>query len=339
MRKIENTAILDLDNVALQHYNTLIGSKSTATNKYHTSQSLIGRIEKQKAEDAGNKIKVDFWDFILLNLQKIITGRPNILKSMIPEIEAICGAGYFSTHQTYDNAQLTPFGKVVKKIFNYELYRSKPECKNYFEKLKISLCPYCNEGIVQVIVQTDKLNNDQKKIALLQLDHFYPRARHPYFSVSFFNLIPGCSPCNAQLKGDKNFDINTHFNPFEKDFNSYFRFKLDTLMPLSDYDISFSYENILTYPDDSLIDFRIIDRYRNASHKREIFNLYNTLKNYSPNVRRSLSKQFTGLFTTESKIKLLLKNSNVPTDVNDINIVPIGKLKRDIAIQLGFLID
>jgi hypothetical protein len=67
------------------------------------------------------------------------------------------------------------------------------------------------------------------------------------------------------------------------------------------------------------------------------FKMYKAFKHRSPKLRNALG-QIVGLFTiADSKTKVLLDNYNVPLNRNEINSVQLGKLKRDIAIQLGIL--
>jgi hypothetical protein len=190
--------------------------------------------------------------------------------------------------------------------------------------------------VTQVISSTNGLTGFVEQQALLQLDHFYPQSRHPYFAVSFFNLIPGCSPCNAQLKKEKRFDIDTHFNPFHKRLDDYFIFELSSLIINDESEIDLNYSNKQPHSANALNDFEIMPRYYNGS-KRVIFKMHNAFKNRSPKLRNALG-QIVGLFPNDkSKTLTLLDNYNVPINKNDINSVHLGKLKRDIAIQLGIL--
>lgn len=344
MIKIDDHAIADLDAIALRHYNSLVGELLKDSINYHATASLVQRIRNRRLLDAAipEKTRVAFWDYLLLNnfsnLKRVITGRPTILKTIIIEVEKICGTDFFSNDIDYNNATLTPFGNIVKDIFNYRLYRNKPECRENCNQFNLSYCPYCNEQVTQVITEVNGLTGEAERLALLQLDHFYPQSRHPYLSVSFFNLIPGCSPCNAQLKLEKKFDIDSHFNPFEKRLDDHFQFQLSTIVLSKEEDVIISYINKNPYPDNSLVDFKILRRYENIAHKRVIFKLVRTFKNHSSKINRSISQQIIGLFTiNESKTRVLLDNYNVPLNRNQINQVQLGKLKIDIAIQLGVL--
>lgn len=338
MIKIEDHTVADLDVLALKHYNALILVPLVGGINYHKVNSLIGRIRNQKRIDAADPIRTAFWDYLLnnafTNLKRIITGRPVELSLIINEIEAICGNGFFSNDINYETAKLTDFGTIVKAVFNYSNYRSKADCRANCQELNLSYCPNCNEQVIQVIEIINGLTGATEQRALLQLDHFYPQVRHPYFSVSFFNLIPGCSVCNADLKGEKKFSITSHFNPFEKRFEDNFSFVLDTLLLSSIDDVNISYKNKSAHAENSLVDFKIIERYKNVAHRKVIFKMVNSFKSHSPKIQSSLMMQFKGLFTSNSRKEILLNNYNIPFKIEEINSVQLGKLKRDIAIQM-----
>jgi hypothetical protein len=346
MIKIDDNALVDLDKLAKSHYESLIAPILLDGINYHATSSLIQRIRIQKNLDAFllDQRRFIFWNYLLdnsfTNLKRIIVSRPNILKNMIDEIEIICGVGFFSNDIDYGNATLTEFGGVVKKIFNYSLYRGKQECEDNCAQFNLSLCPYCNVQVIQVISRINGLTGSPERLALLQLDHFYPQSRHPYLSVSFFNMVPGCSQCNAQLKLEKKFDIDSHFNPFHKRFDDYFEFKLRNIILSDQSDVEFNISNKLPYLDNAIVDFEIISRYSNNVPKRAIFRLVKAFKCQSPKIINSLSQQLIGLFiNNESKRRVMLNNQNVPINQNEINEVHLGKLKRDIAIQFGMFDD
>jgi len=54
--------------------------------------------------------------------------------------------------------------------------------------------------------------------ARFQFDHFYSKKQFPYLSISLYNLIPSCAPCNLS-KGDKPIALNTHYHPYYSDLS------------------------------------------------------------------------------------------------------------------------
>jgi hypothetical protein len=336
---------VDLDDRASSHFDSLIGIPLLDGVNYHMVNSLVGRIRDKRSGDiaGGNQARVDFWDYLLsnnfFNLKRIVTGRPDVLKQVSDELQGLFGPDFFSTDVNYNRAELTNFGNIVKDVFNYKSYRRKQECHDNCSDLGLTYCPYCNFGEAQVVTVIDNLTGDELNRALLQLDHFYPQSRHPYFAVSFFNLIPGCATCNALLKLEKRFDIDTHFNPYQKRLNEYFRFELDSFLIQKLEDINIVYKNNRPYHDSALRDFQILERYNGIAGKKMTFKLFLSLKNHSPKIRTSLAAQFSDLFRGDSKKTILLQNSNVPLTDLEIKDVHLGKLKRDIAKQMNVIRD
>lgn len=75
----------------------------------------------------------------------------------------------------------------------------------------LKYCPYCNADTVYAF---RKDNKKRTKVASA-LDHFYPKAKYPYLALSLYNLIPACSRCNSQMKGDA--DMTKVANPYIED--------------------------------------------------------------------------------------------------------------------------
>lgn len=337
---IDDHSNINLDTLASTYYDFL----NPIENGNYITHSIIRRIERKRDDHlaAGEANKVLFWNYLLNNnynkLREILSGRPQVLKDRIIEIEATFGVGTFSTHIDYENAKLTDFGKEVARVFRYDnLYRKKPECEANCEQFNLKYCPYCNETTVSVISITNGLTADMEQMALHQLDHFYPEVRHPYLALSFFNLIPGCATCNSQLKGEKAFDIDTHFNPFHKRLDDYFEFELTNIIIDTHDDVEIGVKNKQPYSQQQLNDFLVLNRY-NQTHREIIGTLITKLRVKSPKIRRSLGEQFNDLFgLLQSSTNNLLDIAGVPRDANKINSLQLGKLKRDVCIQLGVI--
>lgn len=337
---IEDNTTADLNALAEIHYTTLTSARKSDNSDFHSTKSLIGRIKTQKNIDAVALFgdRVTFWNYLLDNneekLKLIIKSRPNGLKTLITEISNLVPANFFSTETDYNTAKLTDFGKIVRDIFDYEGYRNSQESKTNAEQLNIKFCPYCNECSVPNISRTNNLTGHQKISALYQLDHFYPKSRHPYLSVSFFNLIPGCSSCNATLKREKRFDIDSHFNPFHKRLDDYFKFEIIDLLASQPCDIDIVYVSKQVHSDAQLKDFEIIERY-NRTYKNVPFVIKTAFKHRSPRYRQSLVQQIKNLFPINNDgLEHLFEICEIPFDRNKINDFHLGKLRRDIAIQL-----
>lgn len=339
---IDDNSRVNLDQLAKEYFYSL-KSPQNINGNYHQTQSLIGRIENQLRDDIYVLYRVKFWSFFLenhyRNLERVITGRPKELASVILEIENLIGHDLLSNNESYEKATLTSFGNTVTSVFNYTNYRRKEESRNNVEKLNINYCPYCNIQKLELIQTLDGLTGELKNNALSQLDHFYPKSRYPYLGLSFFNLIPGCSPCNGNLKLEKHFNINTHINPFDKSFNEYFKFKLSKIVFNDKSEVEIRIENKEIHDRSSIKDFKLNGRYNDGDTKEKVYDIIEVLKNRSKKVKKSYVKQFFGLFNQTSDIsnETLLKGLGVPLDNKSINHYPLGKMKRDICKELGFI--
>ena len=74
-----------------------------------------------------------------------------------------------------------------------------------------------------VVVEDDRNEkktriSKEKKLLRHHLDHYLPKSLNPFFSLSFYNLIPSCYECNSPLKGDEN-KIQP-YNPYTDDFDN-----------------------------------------------------------------------------------------------------------------------
>ncbi|WP_224994477.1 hypothetical protein, partial [Cesiribacter sp. SM1] len=105
--------------------------------------------------------------------------------------------------------------------------------------------------------------------------HFGAEYPYPYFALSFYNLVPSCYVCNANLKGQKDFRPSTHIHPFVEGIEDTLHFKInidkvDFLLGKRDFDISLE-ETIsadstkATRAKDSSEIFHILEQY--AFHK------------------------------------------------------------------------
>ncbi|EHI99057.1 hypothetical protein CDLVIII_2412 [Clostridium sp. DL-VIII] len=193
---------------------------------------------------------------------------------------------------------------------------------------KIRVCPYCNRQYIAPIY------TDSGKMRAT-LDHFFPKVKFPYFSMSLYNLIPSCGFCNSSLKGSKQFDEND-LNPYEKSFDDYAKF----------------YANIISKDN---IKIEVID-----TDKKDVYieNYKNTFKlehQYSYHTNQVEELIYKRLAYSKSRIEDFMDNEYKKLDITQkelieilvgfkkdkfkINNEPLAKLRRDVAIQLGFFED
>ena len=80
------------------------------------------------------------------------------------------------------------FWELIVWALNYEGVRENV-MPYYVKKMHLSTCSYCN---AQYAITTGE-DEDGKRWAMYQLDHFKPKSKYPYLCVSFFNLQPSCA--------------------------------------------------------------------------------------------------------------------------------------------------
>lgn len=71
------------------------------------------------------------------------------------------------------------------------------------KEINIYSCFYCDSAYAGVFDQTN-LKVDKKR-RTFDVDHFFPNAQYPMFSLSLYNFVPSCQICNSRIKGSSNF--------------------------------------------------------------------------------------------------------------------------------------
>ena len=112
--------------------------------------------------------------------------------------------------------------KEIKKAFNYSAYRQKEKFMEHFKKLNIKSCPFCNNNYIYFY----KEDSSDEYNTLATLEHYYPKAKYPFLSLSFYNLIPSCYTCNSKFKGKDELYMGKIHHPYRDDFNHNATFSL-----------------------------------------------------------------------------------------------------------------
>ncbi|KQM79201.1 hypothetical protein ASE74_01125 [Pedobacter sp. Leaf216] len=110
--------------------------------------------------------------------------------------------------------KFSPLGILLKKIFDYDWFLGQtPDgvwgAYQLTKGLGMKVCAYCNRQY------TFTLSKGTRKITKPELDHFLPQHQNPLLRVSFFNLIPSCTICNRDCKGQKHFNYSQYLSPYE----------------------------------------------------------------------------------------------------------------------------
>ena len=203
MVKIGRT-LKDLDLLAEDHYKVLCGKPFELPKKI-----------RNIAQNCAGPEKALFLT-IETKFRDIITARPDRLEILRKDLHR--------KYRAAQNANTAATKKNIKKAFNYDKFRDEDHrCYAYdlAENLGEFVCPYCNRQYIITLRTSDKKTRPQ-------FDHFYNRVNHPYFSLSFFNLVPSCSVCNStNMKGEYNFRYSRNLHPFIEGANDVYGFRIN----------------------------------------------------------------------------------------------------------------
>lgn len=101
--------------------------------------------------------------------------------------------------------------KSIGRIFNYDWLLDNPFYDAYelCNNLKIESCVYCNRLYTSTVITSKK-----EQIIRPTLDHWFAQMHYPILCLSFYNLIPSCSPCNSSVKHMADFSLTKNTHPY-----------------------------------------------------------------------------------------------------------------------------
>lgn len=261
-----------------------------------------------------------FFDYLIANnakqLKKIIVARPNQFSRIKNRILKILREDDLYTINSGKYSQ-TKFGELLSEtIFGYNKFRKSQFCLTLFTQLGFdsATCAYCNDNMLSIVVV------NSESVAYLELDHFLCKSQHPYFAISFFNLIPSCHACNAIDKGNKLFSIATHVHPYYQAFENFYEFKITPSILIGGPIVNISIESRGNKPMDvTLTDLNLEARY--STNHKEAENLARFFLDY----HTKIGTPDEGLFKDS-----IFKIKGVPQNRRDILKSQRGKMNRDI---------
>lgn len=188
--------------------------------------------------------------------------------------------------------------------------------------LNLTVCPYCNRQHIGSIFtgEDGKARGD--------IDHFYPKSKYPYLSLSLYNMVPSCHVCNSALKGDE--ILSDELNPYTSDLDNVFEFKVDDPNPenfLLSIDPKAAKEDLckeLT----TLFHLETLYQY----HKVEVKELLLKREMYSDGYIHELYEKHGELFTGIDELRGVAFGYTPSKDL--INSQVLAKMCRDLAKQL-----
>ena len=188
---------------------------------------LSGSVDKIVADHRLASYEREFFSKLKYNLEKIIVSPPKDLARLQQQIHPLYQS-YISkkTHGLHGNKRKAAVKKANDKIFtvfDYKSFTKKKDGKfayQFTENMAVNVCVYCNRQY------TFTLNESDGKCRPT-LDHFLDKSKHPYFALSFYNLIPSCYTCNSSLKNQKKFTIKDNLHPYSHSMFEVLEFSID----------------------------------------------------------------------------------------------------------------
>lgn len=300
--------------------------------KYRTQTKNIAYQKKYAHNDLNetNRQKA-FFVFLLASkaaqLKRLIISRPNQFAAIKGDIFNILQLSDLISGVPGNYSQ-TPFGILLSEtILNYKAFRGADFCKELFTKIGFdsTSCPYCNDNKLNIVKLKSNSSPVTKLKAYLDLDHFYPKSHHPFFAVSFFNLVPTCHDCNSGDKGDKPFTIETHIHPYYEAFDDFYKFKISLTALLGDPIDNIEIERLPGKPlDVTLTNLNLVARYNN--NLPQVQKLVKYFIDYKHNIGTANENLFVDA--------IFNLNSGIPKDRKDILKSQRGKMSRDTLKQI-----
>ncbi|MEC2078606.1 hypothetical protein [Metabacillus fastidiosus] len=286
-----------------------------------------------------------FFSFLYLKYKDIIVGSPKTLENIKLEIKT-----------KFPNIFMALLGDIIKtdnidrltedinNIFNYDSFSSYRKIKwgayRLIEELGVEVCPYCNRNyITKHIGETGKTRP--------HLDHFLDKAKHPYFAISLFNLIPCCYVCNSSFKGSELFSLKEYLHPYVEGFGEMVKFSIVFKEDIKDIEDLLNGEYLIDYKFDKNIekDFkkRALENDRvfqilalHNYHTSLSDELINRARFYTPERISEIYQSFEGLFNSEDEVILTLIGLYGPLKV-DFEKRAFSKFSKDISSELGLI--
>jgi hypothetical protein len=254
-------------------------------------------------------------------LREIVMSPPKELSSLVVKIKTMLPDDFLYTPVKSGDAQTKAGRYLSEVIFDYGNFRASKHCsKTFREGMNSNLltCPYCNLNRIVVTDISDSVDDTQD--AYLDLDHFFPKSRYPYFAVSFYNLVPCCHDCNSKLKGAKEYGLDTHIHPYLDSFDDFYAFRLNAADYISGKITIEGHLRKGMRNDASMTDLDLIKRY-----KANIVQVADVVNYYKSRMRKIESDpaEHVDVFAAHFSFKK-----------NEILHRPQSKLLRDIVSQI-----
>lgn len=292
-----------------------------------------------------NKKQLSFLNFLNSgsNLKEIIIGSPSELSTLTEYIYNNFGEELFVKVSDNGSKSSSKFSTLLlKRVFNYTTFRGSKKCMSLYRELQLEskYCFYCNNVEFEIISENTPTKSNPKNsdgLLIFDLDHFFLKFKYPFLALSFYNLIPSCNSCNSRVRGEKEFKLNTHINPYSDSFHDDYNFSVDRrslfqaliTKDIKDFTISINKNSSSIRNDDiTLKTFKFDKKVKSLSYKKTAKYLIDSFVTYYERDKLNFKQN-----TFDEHIHGLY-HEHVPYKSKHINDIPKGKLKFDLVNQL-----
>lgn len=315
----------------------IVANKSLAEDHWKdVSETLIKRLKKlirlkeitfeKETVKLSDELEIVF-RFLLRDdtLKKLIIAEPEELKKLIKDVEEIFPTFINRGDQNKKEANF----KFLYNVFVHHGYNLMDNL-SFIQRLQLDTCVYCNRSYT--------FHLDEKGEPKPEIDHFYPKGIYPFLAVSYFNLVPSCQTCNGY--GGKH-SSDTYLDEVQNPYlitNDDYRFSFDLLSLDFKNPISKKGAIKITMPKQigpNTKLFKLEKLYqKHEDHVLEL--LVKSKLDYTEKYREYL-KSYQGLNFSNSEIDRMIIGNY--TNVDELHKRPLSKLYRDIALELGLIIE
>ena len=262
--------------------------------------------------------KDNFKELILAPFSKIKEAKEYIENITFSVMDKEC-FGMDAQRKVNRTVQLSPYNQlcinfesIMRALDNKETIRVRIAKNNG----KLTVCPFCNR---------DYINSRGGNRSGAQIDHFYPRANYPIFSLSLYNLIPICGNCN-RIKSNSNAGF---VSPWDEnmDWNKAIRFSYE-IEQVDSYKVVIEAEGDAR---NNIEEMQIQDAY--SIHSIEVEELLEKQRYYSETQKEEIKNILKDISISDTDIKRAIFGPEITAD--KIRTKSLGKMTRDLHKKLG----
>lgn len=165
--------------------------------------------------------------------------------------------------------------ELLEKVFKYKNFSQRKIAYEISREMNVRVCPYCNRAYIFTL---------KNKKVRAQFDHYFPKSKYPYLSLTLFNLVPSCSGCNMAKASLDTYE-KPIFYPYAEEFGEKIVFSVYETIP--------QYNKILS--DDFEVEIKKLTELKDEENEKlnnqieslHLKDLYNEHKDYVKDIMRN----------------------------------------------------